>query len=334
MISVLKKTQGGSVVWTRWTLCVFTVSVVRDEETLFQRRRDGILQEGQEEGRPQEPHDRCVCVCVCEKQSLSKCWALTVLSQLNAGYYPWSSAPWPWRAAPPSVQNSSCFTVSCWTLEINSGLISSECFELISVQLHSSPAAACDSWSWVSVSSSPSRWNPLSRVTENRVTENRVTENRVTENRVSVSSSPSRWNPLSRVTENRVTESQRTESQRTESQSVPLSADGTHSAESQRTESQRTESQSVPLSADGTHSAESQRTESQRTESQRTESQRTESQRTESQSHRVTVSSSHSRWNPLSRVTESQRTESQGEEEETFSCSHSHIRLTLTKLLV
>ena len=91
------------------------------------------------------------------------CW-------LCRGYYPWSSASWPWRAAPPSVQNSSCFTVSCWTLEINSGLISSECFELISVQLHSSPAAACDSWSWLSVSSSPSRWNPLSRVTENRVT--------------------------------------------------------------------------------------------------------------------------------------------------------------------
>ena len=71
---------------------------------------------------------------------------------------------------------------------------------------------------WLSVSSSPSRWNPLSRVTENRVTENRlsvssslrrwnplsrVTENRVTENRLWVSSSPSRWNPLSRVTENR-----------------------------------------------------------------------------------------------------------------------------------
>ena len=67
-------------------------------------------------------------------------------------YYPWSSASCPRRAAaasnPPNcVHDSSCFPVSCWTLEINSGLISSECFELISVQLHSSPAAACDSWS-------------------------------------------------------------------------------------------------------------------------------------------------------------------------------------------
>ena len=98
--------------------------------------------------------------------------AKTRVTLTELKYYPWSSASWPWRAAavtdPPSVQNSSCFPVSCWTLEINSGLISSECFELISVQLHSSPAAACDSWSWLSVSSSPSRWNPLSRVTENR----------------------------------------------------------------------------------------------------------------------------------------------------------------------
>lgn len=35
------------------------VSVVRHEETFLQRRWDGILQEGEEEGRRQEPDDRC-----------------------------------------------------------------------------------------------------------------------------------------------------------------------------------------------------------------------------------------------------------------------------------
>ena len=111
--------------------------------------------------------------------------AATRVTLTELKYYPWSSASWPWRAAavtdPPSVQNSSCFPVSCWTLEINSGLISSECFELISVQLHSSPAAACDSWSC-------------------------------------------------------------------DSESVPLPADGTHSAESQRTESQGEEEETFSCS--------------------------------------------------------------------------------------
>lgn len=41
---------------------VFTVLVFHHEETLLQQRRDRLLQGGQEEGRPQEPHDRCVCV--------------------------------------------------------------------------------------------------------------------------------------------------------------------------------------------------------------------------------------------------------------------------------
>ena len=59
-----------------------------------------------------------------------------------------------------------------------------------------------------------------------------------------------------------------------------------------------------------------------------------QSHREQSHSHRVTENRVTENRVTENRVTESQRTESQGEEEETFSCSHSHIRLTLTKLLV
>lgn len=41
-------------------MCVCVCVVVRHEETLLQQRRNGLLQEGQAEGRPQEPHDRWV----------------------------------------------------------------------------------------------------------------------------------------------------------------------------------------------------------------------------------------------------------------------------------
>lgn len=37
---------------------VLSLLVLRHEETLLQQRRDRLLQEGEEEGRPQEPNDR------------------------------------------------------------------------------------------------------------------------------------------------------------------------------------------------------------------------------------------------------------------------------------
>lgn len=65
----------GTALWGdyRVNLCVFKLCVCvcvdflsspvfRHEETLLQQCRDWLLQEGQKEGRPQKPNDRCVCI--------------------------------------------------------------------------------------------------------------------------------------------------------------------------------------------------------------------------------------------------------------------------------